>query len=315
MAIAATAGRSFVVFLLTTPALVAVLLLLVYMPEALNAFIVVVSAFALSGLFLGTVGRMQVRAISRVWRSRASWTHRLRATEFAASNTMSYSARRSPIPRLSSVLDLVRSRYLDSFGFSIAGREVFAANATSADSSSQSHAPDGWGVVAFALDTHVPHLYLAPRTRVWNAMAPLVAIALDQRLQLEGDFDRHFTLYAPNGYERDALYVITPDLMALLIDELPGSHVEVHRDVLTITRPQPFDFAQPQTWQQIARLIDTVGRKAVRQTHRYRDERSERAGEIGLGGRVLRGGIPIGATVSAAVSVGIVAYQISRFVN
>ena len=35
---------------------------------------------------------------------------------------------------------------------------------------------------------------------------------------LEGDFDRHFTLYAPDGYGRDALYLLTPDLMSRLID-------------------------------------------------------------------------------------------------
>lgn len=38
-------------------------------------------------------------------------------------------------------------------------------------------------------------------------------------LSLEGDFDRYFTLYCPGDYERDALYVFTPDLLALLIDE------------------------------------------------------------------------------------------------
>ena len=37
-----------------------------------------------------------------------------------------------------------------------------------------------------------------------------------QVLSLEGDFDRYFTLYCPKEYERDALYVFTPDLMALL---------------------------------------------------------------------------------------------------
>ena len=40
-------------------------------------------------------------------------------------------------------------------------------------------------------------------------------IAGGQRLSLEGDFDQHFALHSPRGYERDALYIFTPDLMAL----------------------------------------------------------------------------------------------------
>lgn len=46
-----------------------------------------------------------------------------------------------------------------------------------------------------------------------------------QRLRLEGDFDRYFAVYVPQGYERDALELLTPDVMACLIDH--GRHWDV----------------------------------------------------------------------------------------
>ena len=52
----------------------------------------------------------------------------------------------------------------------------------------------------------------------------------DQILSLEGDFSEYFTLYCPREYERDALYVFTPDLMALLIDQTSTFDVEIVDD-------------------------------------------------------------------------------------
>ncbi|MEO7546479.1 MAG: hypothetical protein ABIT21_09370 [Terrimesophilobacter sp.] len=52
----------------------------------------------------------------------------------------------------------------------------------------------------------------------------------NQVLSLEGDFDKHFTLYCPKEYEHDALYVFTPDLMTRLIDHAAGYDVELVDD-------------------------------------------------------------------------------------
>lgn len=55
-----------------------------------------------------------------------------------------------------------------------------------------------------------------------------------QRLSLEGDFDRYFTTYVPNGYERDALQLLTPDVMACLIDHGRAWDVEIVDDQLVV---------------------------------------------------------------------------------
>ena len=100
-------------------------------------------------------------------------------------------------------------------------------------------------------------MLLIPQRRKLTAVGySMFTLAGTQRLRLEGDWDRHFALYVPNDYERDALYVITPDLMALLIDNLPGAYIETWDDNVAITAPGPLDFADPATWPRISRLIE-----------------------------------------------------------
>lgn len=43
-------------------------------------------------------------------------------------------------------------------------------------------------------------------------------LSKDQVLELEGDFNNYFTLYAPKQYEQDALYIFTPDVMQAMVD-------------------------------------------------------------------------------------------------
>ena len=92
--------------------------------------------------------------------------------------------------------------------------------------------------------------------------------------------------------------MITPDLMAVLIDEVPGSFVEMLGAHLTIAFPGPIDATDPRDWAKVSRILATVGRKSLRQTARYADERSPVRGSVGSGGRRLRRGIPIAAVIS-----------------
>lgn len=127
------------------------------------------------------------------------------------------------------------------------------------------------GYLAITLPRRMPHLIL---DATGNGRALQRRPRADQRMRLEGDFDRHFHLYAPRGYERDALYVFTPDLMALLIDETGDLDVEVHDDRLLVLRPGGFDLAEPATWERFERIRTTVGRTARSRTALYADERA-----------------------------------------
>ena len=123
--------------------------------------------------------------------------------------------------------------------------------------------------------------------------APLAS----QHLSLEGDFDSHFRLYVPAGYERDALYVFTPDFMALLIDETGDLDVEIRDDRLIVYKPGGFDLTDPQTWARFERIRATVGAKAWDRTDMYVDDRMDApalqfagtgARDVGTSGQRLR---------------------------
>lgn len=95
-----------------------------------------------------------------------------------------------------------------------------------------------------------------------------------QELSLEGDFDKYFTLYVPDEYERDALYVLTPDLMQLLIDKARGCDIEI------IDSYVYFYFKERHTrrgdvdaMKRIFELLDGLGGKFDDRTDSYSDDK------------------------------------------
>jgi hypothetical protein len=160
-----------------------------------------------------------------------------------------------------------------------------------------------FGFLRAELDRSAPHLQLrSTRHRgrgYWDA-PPLDS----QRLSLEGDFDRHFELYCPAGYERDALYIFTPDLMALMIDRVHGFDAQLADDVLLITSARPLDLDDDRQFARMLAIADVVTAKALRQTRAYADARSPEPGHVAPPGRRLAPGILRPALV-VAVLVGL----------
>ena len=132
-----------------------------------------------------------------------------------------------------------------------------------------------WGYLALRLERRLPQMVLDARGNnglLGGSTLP-TTFRRDQKLSLEGDFDRYFTLYCPRQYERDALYVFTPDLMALLIDETAAFDVEIVDDWMFVYSVNEFALDTAQTVDRLFRIIETVGAKTLRQTNRYADER------------------------------------------
>ncbi len=135
-----------------------------------------------------------------------------------------------------------------------------------------------YGYLAIRLQRRLPHLVLdATRNDGLFGSSIPMPIANDQRLSLEGDFDRYFRLYCPEGYERDALYVFTPDLMALLIDETGDLDVEIVDDWFFVYSTKPLDLGRAATWERLLRIRLVVGEKAITRTDLYADERGAAA--------------------------------------
>lgn len=241
-------------------------------PSGLLLLVVgVLSLTVMAGTIIGTIVRYRV---TRVWMPLLA----PRLPAFAAANGLLYSPRdENPdypgtlfvVGEERTVIDHVRStegRYFDLGSYRLitgAGRHAVLQK---------------FGFIAIRLDRKLPHMLLeATAHQRWADGGLPIAIDRDQVLSLEGDFDRHFTLFAPTDYEPDALYVFAPDLMALLIDETGGMHVEIVDDWLFVYSTVDFEGASVEDYQRYFRIIEVVGAKALRQTGRYEDDRVDQA--------------------------------------
>jgi hypothetical protein len=106
------------------------------------------------------------------------------------------------------------------------------------------------------------------------------SVARRQTLSLEGDFDRHFHLYCPLGYERDALYLFTPDLMAVLIDHAGDFDVEVVDQRAYFFTNRTLDLTSAEVWAALDAILSSVTPKIKRVATRYADARSDGGADV-----------------------------------
>lgn len=106
-----------------------------------------------------------------------------------------------------------------------------------------------WGYIAIRLDVPLPNIVLDATSNngFFGSNLP-EQFGRHQRLGLEGDFDRYFTLYAPEGYEQDALYLFTPDIMARFIDHAAALDVEIVDDWLLLYAQRDMTTLDPAQW-------------------------------------------------------------------
>lgn len=63
----------------------------------------------------------------------------------------------------------------------------------------------------------LPHMYLDSHGDS-KTQGPMRTYHNSQKISLEGDFDKHFQLFAPKSYQHLVLSILTPDVMHTLID-------------------------------------------------------------------------------------------------
>lgn len=263
--------------------------------------------FAFSGLLLPLVLLGVVLVLALRPRVNA-WERRYRLHRFAQRNGLRYEPH-SPDPAYPGVIfQLGRSRHARDHVRSLEGRYLDYGNFRYTTGSGKNRRVHDWGFLAMRLERTLPHMVLDARANdgLLGTNLPM-AFARDQRLSLEGDFDRHFTLYCPREYERDALTVFTPDLMALLIDQAAPFDVEIVDAWMFVYSPKPFDMADPALHRRILHIVDTVGAKALRQTTRYRDERigDPAVDIVAPAGARLRRGVSVATLAVGAVIVAV----------
>ncbi len=169
--------------------------------------------------------------------------------------------------------------------------------------------------VRVMLKRQVPHMVLdaaSNNMRLFGFSLTNLPISFkkDQVLQLEGDFNKYFTLYAPKEYERDALYVFTPDLMALLIDDTSQFDVEVIDNQMFVYASAHFNLLDQATLERIFKIVNVVGAKIDDRTDYYADESvgNRSVNLVAPAGKRLKTGIPALAII---VIVIVVIYQLA----
>ncbi|WP_439564343.1 hypothetical protein [Microcella sp.] len=206
---------------------------------------------------------------------RFDWERRLRMSRFAAANGLLYEPVSEGPSYPGAIFGIGSSRQVTDHFRTTDDRYLDFGNYRYVTGSGKSRTTHHWGFLALHLDRALPHMLLDSRANnglMGSTNLPAV-FSRDQVLSLEGDFDRYFTLYCPAEYERDALYVFTPDLMALLIDEAAPYDVEIIDRWMLVYSARPFPLADPATYQRLLGIVSTVGAKTLTQTDRYVDER------------------------------------------
>lgn len=221
-------------------------------------------------LILGVTALMLV-AIVRGRRSREERMYRL--DRFARANAMSYVPHFSNPGLPGMIFSLGTSRQATDLVRGERPRFVEFANYRYVTGSGKNRQTHVWGYVAVKLDVPLPHIVLdaTGNNGLFGSNLPQL-FDKDQRLSLEGDFDRFFSLYCPAGYERDALYLFTPDIMARFIDNAAALDVEIVDDWLFLYAKRDFSTLDPATWAWLFSVVGALLGKLA-QWARWRDER------------------------------------------
>lgn len=228
------------------------------------------------------------------------WERWYRLDNFARANGMIFSPTDADPQYPGAIFQIGRARASVDHLRSASDRFVDYGNYRYTTGSGKNQSTRTWGFMALQLDRALPNMVLDSRANNGLFGSNLPAFfTKDQILHLEGNFDQYFTLYCPKEYERDALYVFTPDLMALLIDTAAPFDVEIVDQWMFVYSSSAFDLRQPAIHQRLLGIVDTVGAKTLTQTDRYSDERvgDFSANTVAPQGRRLKRGVSVGAIV------------------
>ena len=195
-----------------------------------------------------------------------------RIARFAQANGMTFRPVVNDPPLPGMIFHLGSSRVASQLVRGQEPRFVEFGNYRYTTGSGKNRTTHNWGYVAVKLDVPLPNIVLDALGNNGLGSNLPSTFSKDQRLSLEGDFDQHFTLYCPSGYEADALYLFTPDIMARFIDHAAQLDVEIVDDWLFLYMRRPASTTDVSTW---AWLFGTVGALLGKfdQWARWRDDR------------------------------------------
>ncbi len=244
---------------------------------------------------IGIIAAVGITLFVRGMRTASDRMYRL--DRFARANAMRYEPRLDAPALPGMIFSLGNSRHSSDLVRGDRPRFVEFANYRYTTGSGKNQQTHHWGYVAVKLDTPLPHIVLDATSNngLFGSNLPLT-FDKDQRLSLEGDFDEYFSLYCPADYERDALYLFTPDIMARFIDNAAALDVEIVDDWLFLYAKRDFSTLDPATWAWLFSVVGALLDKFA-QWARWRDER------LAAAAAAMTDAAPLGSA-TAAVGAG-----------
>lgn len=223
--------------------------------------------------FLLIIVVIAIIAIIGLFAYRRARVARYRLSRFAAANGMTYTDKIADPPLPGMIFSIGRARQARHLVRGSTPRFVEFGNYQYTTGSGKNSTTYKWGYVAVKLDVPLPNIVLDAlgNNAIFGSNLP-ASFQKEQQLSLEGDFDKYFTLYCPEGYEQDALYLFTPDIMARFIDNAAQLDVEIVDDWLFLYTKRQASTLDAATW---AWLFGTVGALITKfdQWARWRDDR------------------------------------------
>jgi len=254
-----------------------------------------------------------LRPLRRRWREAQPWRRWYRLSGFADDNGLAYAPylERGPAGLMFQqgkhrrIVDMLATR--DS-SFAIGTFQFVVDDVRTLDRD------PAYSFLRLKLPRPVPHLVLVSMARrgLRGYSSVGLSFAESQRVRLEGDFDRSFAVYAPDGYGVDARYLLTPDFMARLVDNASAYDLEFVDDTLYVYSATVWDLENPATWLWARHFAETVGVPALRRTARFADDRSTEPGTtVAPAGRRLRVAVPL---VAALITAAWITFNVVRVV-
>lgn len=261
--------------------IIAVVVLIMFAFIMVPMFFAVVSSLTRTGgtafpllMMVLFIGFAVVIVAAGIFTLGGAGTRSYRLDQFARRNGMVHVPRVDDPALPGMIFSLGSDRYAGDVVRGDQPRFVEFANYRYTTGSGKSRTTHKWGYVAIKLDVPLPNIVLDATSNngLFGASNLPAGFERDQRLGLEGDFDKHFTLYCPRGYERDALYLFTPDIMARFIDHAAALDVEIVDDWLFLYAKRDLSTLDPATWAWMFATVRALLTKFA-QWARWRDDR------------------------------------------
>lgn len=129
-----------------------------------------------------------------------------------------------------------------------------------------------YGYIKLELAKNLPHVVLDSVKNNTYGPSILVSFANNQKLSLEGDFNSFYTVYAPQGYEQDALYLLTPDVMNALTQLAKSYDIEIIDNQVYLYRYGAIDLASEQEIKEVLATINVIQKEIGKQSEMYKDD-------------------------------------------